>query len=54
MKYTVTIEELLVREVEVEAESPKEAFEKVENQYKNSDIVLTADDMLEVTFGINK
>lgn len=53
-KYIVTIEELLSKDIEVEADSPKEAFEKVERQYKDGDIVLNADDFSEVTFGIIK
>lgn len=53
MKYTITIEELLSKQIEVEADNFREAFEKVETQYKNGDIVLTADDFSEVTIGIN-
>jgi hypothetical protein len=53
MKYKVTIEELLVRQVEIEADSPKEAMDKVHEKYKNEEIVLTPDDFSEVTIGIN-
>ncbi len=53
MTYKVTIEELLVREIEVEADSPNEAMDKIHEKYKNEEIVLTADDFSEVTFGIN-
>ena len=53
MKYRVTIEELLCRQIEVEAETAEEALEKVEDQYKNGELVLTADDFSEVTFGLD-
>ena len=53
-RYIVTIEEVLSRDVEVEAENPKEAFIKVQQQYKDGDIVLDADDFADVTFGIIK
>lgn len=44
MKFEVTIEELLSRTIEVEAETEAEAFEKVLTDYKNEDIVLNTDD----------
>lgn len=44
MKYSVTYTELLSRTVIVEADSEKEASEKVLNAVNNEDIVLTADD----------
>lgn len=53
MKYKITIEELLCKTVEVEAESPTAAMNKVHDMYSDELITLTADDFSEVTFGIN-
>ena len=44
MKYTVTYTETLSRTVIVEADSEKEAKEKVLDAVNNEDIILTADD----------
>lgn len=44
MKHKVKITETLVKVVEVEAENYEEAEKMVEAAYKNSDIILTADD----------
>lgn len=44
MKYNVKIIETLSRVVEVEAQNPDEAWDKVEAQWKRSEIVLDADD----------
>lgn len=44
MKYNVRIIETLSRIVEVEADSRDEAWDKVETQWKHSEIVLDADD----------
>lgn len=44
MKYKVKVIETLSRVVEVEAESSSEAWDKVEEQWKRSEIVLDADD----------
>ena len=43
-KYNIVITETLKRIVEVEASSLAEAVRIVDGQYRNSDIVLTADD----------
>ena len=43
-KYNILITETLKKIVEVEAESLAEAVRIVDGQYRNSDIVLTADD----------
>ena len=43
-KYNIVITETLKRIVEVEAQSLAEAVRIVDGQYRNSDIVLTADD----------
>ena len=50
MKYKVTIEEKLVREVEVEANDFDEALENVKDMYNNSEIILSADDFTNVDF----
>lgn len=44
MKYQVEIEETLTRVIEVEANSESEAWELADKQYRNSDVVLGADD----------
>ena len=44
MKYSVTYTELLSKTVIVEADSEKEAREKVIDAVNNEDIILTADD----------
>jgi hypothetical protein len=44
MKYVVNIREILEREVEIEADSLQKAQEKIEQQYNDEKIVLTADD----------
>ena len=44
MKVKVYIEEHLVKTVEVEANDHDDALEKVEKDYKEGKIVLTADD----------
>lgn len=44
MKFEVKIIETLSRIVEVEAKDADEAWDKVENQWKKSKIVLDADD----------
>lgn len=43
-KYNIVITETLKKIVEVEASSVAEAVRIVDGQYRNSDIVLTADD----------
>lgn len=44
MKYVVTIEEVLKKEINVEAESLEEAIDKVRKDYHDCKIILTADD----------
>lgn len=51
-KYKISIEELLQKVVEVEAETPEEAFKKVETDYKGGKIELPAEDLKEITFAI--
>ena len=46
MKYLINIEELLSRDVVVEAESVEEAEQKVEQLYSTCKIVLNADDFV--------
>lgn len=49
-KFKVKIVETLQRVVEVEADSFDEAEEKVRDQYRNSNIVLTSDDYIGTEF----
>jgi hypothetical protein len=49
--FTIEVQELLSRIVEVEANSTEEAVSKVREMYKNEEIVLDSDDY--VTTGIN-
>lgn len=44
MKYKVEIRETLIREVEIEAESIADAAQKIEDKWKDEEIVLSADD----------
>lgn len=44
MKYFVEIKETLTKVVEIEANNAEEALNIVEKQYKNSEIILVADD----------
>ena len=46
MKYLIKIEELLSRDVVVEAESVEEAEQKVEQLYSTCKIVLNTDDFV--------
>ena len=50
MKYTVEITEILQRNIEVEAESCGQAVNEVMNRYRNGEIVLTADDYIEMLY----
>lgn len=52
VKYTINIEEILSRIVEVEADSEEEAENKVREQYRNEDIVLDSSDFQGVEFYI--
>ena len=40
MKYTITIEETVTKDFEIEANSANEAYETVEQRYKNGEFVL--------------
>ena len=53
MKYTVGIEEILFKEIEIEAESKEEAVAMIEKQYFNCEVVLTADDFDNVNFFVD-
>ena len=53
-KYKIQIEELLKKVVEVEAETQREAFDKVENDIKAGKIKLTAEDKSEICYGIKE
>lgn len=44
MKYFVEIKETLTKVVKIEANNAEEALDVVEKQYKNSEIILVADD----------
>lgn len=44
MRYNVTIKEVLARSFQVEADSVSEAESAVKRLYRNSDVVLSADD----------
>ena len=49
-KFKITVEETLAREVFVEANSLHEAINLVKKQYRDEEIVLTADDIIDVDF----
>lgn len=49
-KFKITIEEVLAREVEVEAENVSDAIDIVKKQYKNGEHVLCAEDFVDVDF----
>lgn len=40
MKYTITIEETVAKDLEIEANSANEAYETAEQKYKSSEFVL--------------
>lgn len=48
--FKIEIKETLSRVIEIEANSADEAFSKIENLYKNEEIVLDADDYFETEF----
>lgn len=50
--HKVTITETLQREVWVDADSPEEASEIVQREYREQKHVLTADDFAETTFSV--
>ena len=49
-EYTVLIEETLSKRIKVKAKSEVEALEKVEKEYYDSNIILSADDFEAVVF----
>ena len=51
-KYKVEIEEILNRIVEVEAKNEDEAYMKVKEQYRKCEIVLTAEDFIDVEISV--
>lgn len=51
-KYSVAIEEILNRIVEVEAENEDEAYMKIKNMYRMCEIVLTAEDFVDVEISV--
>jgi len=51
-KYNVEIEEILNRIVEIEAENEDEAYMKVKNMYRKCEIVLTAEDFVDVDISV--
>jgi len=48
--FKIEIKETLSRIIEIEANSVDGAFSKIENLYKNEEIVLDADDYVETEF----
>lgn len=48
--YTIIIKETLSKKVKVNTVTPQEAMRKVKTEYKQGEIVLTADDFTEVNF----
>ena len=48
--YKVQIVETLIKDIIINAETESEAKQKVIEQYKNSNIILTADDFADVDF----
>ena len=47
MEYLVEIKETLTKQLRVEADSVEEAICQVNNQYRDSKIILTADDFVD-------
>lgn len=43
--YNISITEVLKTTVDVQAETPEEAVQIVKDRYRNSEIILTADDL---------
>lgn len=48
--FKIEVKETLSRTIEIEANSADEAFLKIQNLYKNEEIVLDADDYVETEF----
>lgn len=51
-KYKVEIEETLARIIEIEAENEDEPYMKVKEMYKKCEIVLTAEDFIDVEISV--
>ena len=51
-KFTVEITETLQRQIEVEAEDENEAISKVEDMYRNEEVVLDSGDYIDTDFNI--
>lgn len=51
-KYQVEIDEQLTRVITVEAPSKEDAVSIIKDMYKNSEIVLDADDFADVKFSV--
>ena len=54
MKYVVTIQEILEREIPVEANSQEDAQRVVEEQYKKQLHILDADDFAGLVYSVRK
>jgi len=48
--FKIEVKETLSRIIEIEANSADEAFLKIENLYKNEEIILANDDFVDVEF----
>lgn len=47
-EYTVSIREILIRDVKVRAKSEVDAIEKINDMYTNSEIILDYDDFVDM------
>lgn len=50
MKYKVEITETIQKTIKVEAENEQDAIQKAMKKYKNSEVVLTDEDFIDVDF----
>lgn len=53
-KYNFFIREILEKKVTIEAEDEEEAERIISKMYRNSDIVLTADDFIDYSITLDK
>lgn len=53
-KYNVVVREVLSRGVEIEADSPEEAEDKIHDMYAREEIVLNADDFLNYDISVDR
>lgn len=51
-KYKFEITEILQKQIEIEANSYDEAYQKVKSQYKNEDIILDASDYIDTEYNL--